>query len=148
MKLGKVIGETNLGKALKMAAIFGVVLVSLSISYYFLRSSPGNEESQFAENQNNSILLNYKLDERDVEELMEDLSTSIYNRPEVVCQSIAAERTTRQHLYYTAVDLLAELENKYGQHKDEIPDIGYRLSAWHQALQINRDKCESLGYYF
>lgn len=97
---------------------------------------------------NDLILVNYKLDAQDGEDLRNSLLNAAYNSPSQMCPSIIAERTTMQHIYYMVLDDIAELESKYGKYRNSISYIANNLNGLDGTIQIVKDKCASLGYYF
>lgn len=97
---------------------------------------------------NDLIIINYKLDIQDGKGLREFLSNTAYNSPSQMCPSIISEKTTRQHAYYSVLDNIVELKSKYGQYRNSISYIDNNLVSLDATIQIIKDKCASLGYFF
>ena len=95
---------------------------------------------------NELILIKYKLDVDTTEEWMEIISNAIYNHPETTCRGIIENRTTKDHSYYLFIDSLANLETKYGKYRDSIEYIYNNLYSINNLAQILKDKCEAVGY--
>lgn len=96
---------------------------------------------------NETVLLNYKVDMQEGEDVRDLLLTAAFNTPRDMCPAIIAERTMQEHAYYLALDGIAELKSKYGKYRAQITYIDNNLNSLDQVMQIVRDKCEAVGYY-
>lgn len=185
----KFLNEIKTGGALKTIGAIGLLLIGVSIFYYFvlflpMRIAPTSnyveidnrfkvleeelsktkQELEAARNQepkviekrvyvqpkqnNDLILVNFRLDVLDGENLINGLLEGSENSLSQMCPSIIAEKTTRRHTYYLVLDNIAELKSKYGQYRSSISYIDNNLAGFDGAIQIVKDKCASLGYYF
>ncbi len=109
-------------------------------------SEKNNSEIQAAQKNKDLILINYKIDVNDFKDLRIALAEATYNSPQQLCQSIVAEKTTRENIYYTVKDEITDLNNRYSKYRNDILYIDNNLYSWFNFLQITRDKCLSLGY--
>ena len=95
---------------------------------------------------NDLILLNYKVDTSDVSKAASDLLQTAYSSPRQFCPSVISERTTRGNLYYIVEDEILRLKRNYDQYKTSIKYIGNNLASFDQEMNIVRDQCEAIGY--
>lgn len=93
-----------------------------------------------------SILINYKVDAQDGKSLREALLNASVSSPDKLCPNIIAERTTKKNIYYLVINQLNDLEAQYGQYKEKIVYIGNNLPGLWAAIEIVKDKCESIGF--
>lgn len=93
------------------------------------------------------VLINYKLDVQDGEDLRNALVNAAFNTPEQLCPSIIGTRTTQDHIYFLVSKNLNLLDGRYGKYKSKIQYIGNNLPGLWDTLAITKDKCEAVGYF-
>lgn len=99
--------------------------------------------------QNNDLtLVNFKIDMQDGRDLRNSLLEASNNSPSQMCSSVIAERTTKQHIYYMVLENNDNLKSKYGEYRASISYINNSLNGLDTVIQIVKDSCASLGYYF
>lgn len=103
--------------------------------------------AELSENNNDTALINFKLDVQTGEDLREALLNASYNTPHQLCPNIIASRTARNNIYFGVIDAIDKLDTDYGMYRSTVPYINTWLTNLRKTPQIVKDKCESLGYY-
>ncbi|MFA7286197.1 MAG: hypothetical protein WC052_00845 [Patescibacteria group bacterium] len=102
----------------------------------------------YPQNNNDQILINYRLDVQNGDDMRNSLLETAFNSPEQMCPSVIATMATRQHAYYYVLDDIAKLTLKYGQYRGSINYIKNNLDGLDNVISIVKDQCASLGYSF
>lgn len=92
------------------------------------------------------ILLNYKIDSNQYDEMQDGLLNSAYNTPNALCPNIIQNRTTGNNVYWLVKDFVQQLENEYGQYRSQISYIDNNLNGLWGLLSVVQDQCEAVGY--
>ena len=94
-----------------------------------------------------TVLLSYKIDSQDGEDVRNSLLTAAFNTPSQMCPAIISSRTTRDHIYFLVLDDIAKLKSQYGKYRSQLPYIDNSLDSMDGSIQIVKDKCEAVGVY-
>jgi len=115
-------------------------------SNQMINETPDNPVEKSHEKDLDSVLINYKFEEIDAEELLTKLFNLVENNPSQVCSAIFKQRLERQHMYYVFLDKIYELENKYDGYKNVIQYIGNSMTSFSNGNKLIQQRCASVGF--